>query len=131
MKTFGCCHLLLFLQPIMSLEFIFGSPYSVRALVTKHAFTSYVMHEIVNEVVDKPVILHNILDLTNPRLHFGFELTTISIISYVVYKYHYVSIYSFYEKFKKLPDYNKYYRKFQFCILILTMVLTKEIQNAI
>ena len=130
MKTFGCCHLLLYIQPIMSLEFLFNSP-SVRTLVTKHAFTSYFINEIVNDAVDKPVILHNILDLTNPRLHFGLEFTTVSIISYIVYKFYYDSIHSYYNNFYKLPEFKKYYRKFQFCILILTIVLTKEIQNAI
>jgi hypothetical protein len=89
------------------------------------------MNEMVNDAIDKPIILHNILDLTNPRLHFGFELTTVSILSYIVYKSYYNSIYSYYNNFYKLPEFKKYYRKFKFCIFILTIVLTKEIQNAI
>jgi hypothetical protein len=131
MKTFGCCHLLLLslFNPISTSTYISIS--SVRALVTKHAFASYFMNEMVNDVVDKPVIIHNIMDLTNPKVNFGFELTTLSIISYLVYKFYYASIYSFYNKFNKLPEFKKYYRKFQFCIFVLTIVLTKEIGNAI
>ena len=128
MKTFGCCHLLLLsvLNPVSTISIS-----SVRALVTKHAFASYFMNEMVNDVVDKPVIIHHIIDLTNPKVNFGFELTTLSIISYLVYKSQYTSISSFYNKFNKLPDFKKYYRKFQFCIFVLTIVLTKEIGNAI
>lgn len=131
MKTFGCCHLLLLslFNPISTSTYISIS--SVRALVTKHAFASYFMNEMVNDVVDKPVIIHNIMDLTNPKVNFGFELTTLSIISYLVYKFYYTSIHSFYNKFNKLPEFKKYYRKFQFCIFVLTIVLTKEIGNAI
>jgi hypothetical protein len=132
MKTFGCCHLLLsLLNPVSVTSSYITSISSVRALVTKHAFASYFMNEIVNDIVDKPVILHNIMDLTNPKVNFGFELTTVSIISYLVYKYYYDSIYSFYNKFNKLPEFKKYYRKFKFCIFVLTIVLTKEIGNAI
>jgi len=133
MKTFGCCHLLLLslLNPVSIISSSFINISSVRALVTKHAFASYFMNEMVNDVVDKPVIIHNIMDLTNPKVNFGFELTTLSIISYLVYKSHYDSIYSFYNKFNKLPEFKKYYRKFQFCIFVLTIVLTKEIGNAI
>lgn len=128
MKTFGCCHLLLLsvLNPVSTISIS-----SVRALVTKHAFASYFMNEMVNDVVDKPVIIHHIIDLTNPKVNFGFELTTLSIISYLVYKSQYTSISSFYNKFNKLPEFKKYYRKFQFCIFVLTIVLTKEIGNAI
>jgi hypothetical protein len=128
MKTFGCCHLLL-LIPVSITSSTYIS--SVRSLVTKHAFASYFMNEIVNDVVDKPVIIHNIIDLTNPKVNFGFELTTLSIVSYIVYKSYYDSISSFYEKFNKLPEFKKYYRKFQFCLFVLTIVLTKEIGNAI
>ena len=124
MKTFGCCHLLLLFNSISANYF-----YSVRTLVTKHAFTSYIMNEIVNDVVDKPVILHNIL--SHPKVNFGFELTTLSIVSYIVYKCYYTSISNFYEKFNKLPEFKQYYRKIQFCLFILTIVLTKEIENAI
>jgi hypothetical protein len=124
MKTFGCCHLLLLLNGVVANYF-----YSVRTLVTKHAFTSYVVNEMMNDVVDKPVILHNIL--SHPRVNFGLELTTLSIVSYIVYKTYYTSISSFYDKFNKLPEFKKYYRKIQFCLFILTIVLTKEIENAI
>ena len=132
MKTFGCCHLLLssLLNPVF-ITSTYINISSVRALVTKHAFASYFMNEIVNDVVDKPVIIHHIIDLTNPKVNFGFEFTTLSIISYLVYKSQYASIYSFYNKFNKLPEFKKYYRKFQFCIFVLTIVLTKEIGNAI
>ena len=129
MKTFGCCHLLLLFIPSSIYSNI--NINSVRTLVTKHAFASYFMHEVVNDVVDKPVIMHNIIDLTNPKVNFGFEMTTLSIVSYIVYKSYYVSIASFYEKFNRLPEFKKYYRKFKFCIFVLTIVLTKEIENAI
>lgn len=131
MKTFGCCHLLFLLLNPVFIQGSYISISSVRTLVTKHAFASYFMNEIVNDVVDKPVIIHNIIDLTNPKVNFGFEMTTLSIVSYIVYKSYYVSISSFYEKFNKLPEFKKYYRKFQFCIFVLTIVLTKEIGNAI
>jgi len=132
MKTFGCCHLLfLLLNPVSYTYSTYISISSVRTLVTKHAFASYFMNEIVNDVVDKPVIIHNIIDLTNPKVNFGFEMTTLSIVSYIVYKSYYASISSFYEKFNKLPEFKKYYRKFKFCIFVLTFVLTKEIGNAI
>jgi len=124
MKTFGCCHLLLLLNSVIANPF-----YSVRTLVTKHAFSSYVVNEMMNDVVDKQVILHNIL--SHPKVNFGFELTTLSIVSYIVYKSYYTSISSFYDKFNKVPDYKNYYRKIKFCIFILTIVLTKEIENAI
>ena len=147
MKTFGCCHLLLLINPILS----FGIN-SIRTLVTKHAFASYFMNEIVNEVADKPIILHNIISLSHSKFgvfneaidgvssnsginsggtSFGLEFTTLSISIYVVYKFYYSSISSFYNKFHKLPEFKKYYRKFKFCIFVLIIVLTKEIENAI
>jgi hypothetical protein len=144
MKTFGCCHLLLLINPILS----FGITSSIRTLVTKHAFASYFMNELVNEVADKPIILHNIISLSHSKVDFGvsnglngeivdttssfgLEFTTLSIIYYVIYKFYYNSISSFYNKFHKLPEFKKYYRKFKFCIFVLIIVLTKEIENAI
>jgi hypothetical protein len=134
MKTFDCCHLLLFtgfIIPSKSLDFLGVSTRSVRSLITSHAFGSIIMNEMIHDVVDKPVIIHNIIDLSHPRFNFGLELTTISILSYILYKTYYTSVSSFYEKFKRLPEFKKYYRKFQFCIFILTIVFTKEIENAI
>jgi len=131
MKTFGCCHLLLLFLGKESLGLGLSLTNSVRALVTKHAFASYFMNEIVNDTVNKPLILHNIMDLSHPKMEFGIEFTTLSIISYITYKYYYDSIVSFYDKFHKLPEFKKYYRKFKFCLFVLTLILTKEIENAI
>ena len=130
MKTFGCCHLLLLFSGA-NRSFGLSLTNSVRTLITKHAFTSYFMNEIVNDTVNKPLILHNIMDLSHPKMEFGIEFTTLSIISYITYKYYYVSIVSFYDKFHKLPEFKKYYRKFQFWLFVITLVLTKEIENAI
>lgn len=134
MKTFGCCHLLLFTTgfvPSNSFDFLGVSTRSVRSLVTSHAFGSIIMNEMIHDVVDKPVIIHNIVDLSHPKFNFGLELTTISIISYILYQSYYTSVSSFYKKFNKLPEFKKYYRKFQFCVFVLTIVFTKEIENAI
>jgi hypothetical protein len=132
MKTFGCCHLLLVFHYLTD---VFGNipVYGLRTLVTKHAFTSYFMREFINDMVDKPVIIHNIIELSHPRVNFGlgFEITTLSIIAYIVYKSYYESISSIYHKFNKLPEFKKNYRRFQFCIFVLTIVFTKEIENAI
>lgn len=119
MKTFGCCHYLCFLFSITSTSL---TGFGIRNLVTKHAFASYFINEVVNDVVDKPIILHNLLDLSHPKVQFGFEFTTFSIVSYMVYKYYFTSISTFYYKFNKIPEYKKYYRRFKFCIFVLTIV---------
>ena len=102
---------------------------SIRSLLSNRAMVVSLLDEVSNELLDKPLAIHEIAGIFNNHVDYFYIGCVVSSVSY--FAFHRLHFYSSLSRLNELHVYRNSYRNFRVFLFILVMLFIRDVENAI